>query len=374
MASEFSRRKLLEAGGAASLGMMTNSITAAQELKGAATEQDSSTSESSELLRSILSEEDVNEALKRAIRGRRNPLKSYVPPGDVEKLVDSPEKYPLGRQAFGPAAPETIVRLYNRPVVLIQNNTFVPSTIENAEMRNRLEQARKRLEAAIPSVGRIELENSSYDWVGTGWLVDENIIVTNRHVAAIFGTRQGDGFVFRVSGRREVRARIDFLEERGVVVPQKEFQLTRILYIEDDQQGRPDIAFLQVARSSSDNQGLAKPVALANRIPSKGDAVAVIGYPAEDSRIPEPEYMQLYFGGIYDVKRLAPGLIMGFPDASLVRHDCTTLGGNSCSVVLDLKTGEALGLHFEGIYRVANHAVPATVVQERLDKVKKQLG
>ena len=29
-------------------------------------------------------------------------------------------------------------------------------------------------------------------------------------------------------------------------------------------------------------------------------------------------------------------------------HDCTTLGGNSGSVVLDLTTGEAVGLHFAG--------------------------
>src|SRR5207302_83693 len=82
--------------------------------------------------------------------------------------------------------------------------------------------------------------------------------------------------------------------------------------------------------------------------------------------IPDEQIMETYFGGVYDVKRLAPGLVMEGGDRTEIRHDCTTLGGNSGSAVVDLNTGKAVGLHFAGLYRVANYAVPATVVRERL--------
>ena len=78
--------------------------------------------------------------------------------------------------------------------------------------------------------------------------------------------------------------------------------------------------------------------------------------------------MQSIFGDVYDKKRLAPGQVTeARPD--VVLHDCSTLGGNSGSVVLDLATGEAVGLHFAGRFLEANYAVPAAVVAARLEQV-----
>ena len=45
----------------------------------------------------------------------------------------------------------------------------------------------------------------------------------------------------------------------------------------------------------------------------------------------------------------------------MITHDCSTLGGNSGSVLLDLQTGEAVGLHFAGLYLQDNFAVPAVM-------------
>jgi len=59
------------------------------------------------------------------------------------------------------------------------------------------------------------------------------------------------------------------------------------------------------------------------------------------------------------VKRFAPGFITK-PRPGLTTHDCTTLGGNSGSVVADMITGKVVGLHFAGIYKEANLAVPAS--------------
>ena len=43
-------------------------------------------------------------------------------------------------------------------------------------------------------------------------------------------------------------------------------------------------------------------------------------------------------------------------------HDATTLGGNSGSVVVDLATGNAVGLHFGGFEGDRNDGVKANVV------------
>ena len=37
--------------------------------------------------------------------------------------------------------------------------------------------------------------------------------------------------------------------------------------------------------------------------------MAVIGYPARDSRIPDVDLMDQIFGNVYDKKRLAPGQV-----------------------------------------------------------------
>jgi V8-like Glu-specific endopeptidase len=38
-------------------------------------------------------------------------------------------------------------------------------------------------------------------------------------------------------------------------------------------------------------------------------------------------------------------------------HDCSTLGDNSGSCVVDLQTGRVIGLHFRGSYRRTRYAV-----------------
>ena len=70
---------------------------------------------------------------------------------------------------------------------------------------------RGRLQKALPSIGRIDLPgNPDYPYGGTGFVVGEGLIMTNRHVAEIFcsglGTRQ-------LSFKPGLRAGIGFLHE-----------------------------------------------------------------------------------------------------------------------------------------------------------------
>lgn len=268
---------------------------------------------------------------------------------------------PAPRQDF---ALETIVLRVGRPVLQVQRDEPLLEfrDAESEIWRQRLIDAREHLARGIKAVGRIEVANHPrFEWIGTGWLISDDVVITNRHVAQEFGRRNGSGFVFRQgSAGRPMTASIDFLEEFNRL-ESLDFRLRRILHIEED--GGPDIALLQIEPVKG--RDLAAPIALASREAREDQQVAVIGYPARDSRIPDLQLMQDIFGDVFDKKRLAPGQISGGDEISLL-HDCSTLGGNSGSVVLDLETGEALGLHFAGRFLEANFAVPASVVAERL--------
>jgi endonuclease G, mitochondrial len=92
--------------------------------------------------------------------------------------------------------------------------------------------------------------------------------------------------------------------------------------------------------------------------------VAIIGYPAFDSRNDADDQAR-YFHDLYDVKRLAPGRVMqALSNRTTLRHDCTTLGGNSGSPLIRLEDRKVVGLHFAGLYGVENSAIGASTLRE----------
>jgi endonuclease G len=276
-----------------------------------------------------------------------------------------------GMQVGGPPVDdiglESIVLRRTRPVLEIRDNDTLLNFIDQADSAiwlDRLKKAKPLLDRAIRAIGRIDLQGARLDWVGTGWLVAPNILVSNRHVAREFANRQGDGYVFRMGLDRQMSADVDFLQEISNPA-QLVFKLIKPLHIEDEP--GPDVSFFEVEVVSG-NSKLAEPITLADHV-AVTQNVATIGYPAYDSRIPEPDLMEDIFGKTYNKKRLAPGGITEVRP-TLLLHTCTTLGGNSGSAVIDLDTGNALGLHFSGSFLATNYAVPADVVKQLLDKVR----
>jgi len=284
----------------------------------------------------------------------------------AESAVESFESAGGGAVA---AAEETIVLRTGRPVLAISNNEprLVFEEAESEVWRERLTSSRDGIIHAIRAVGRIDLVNHMrFDWVGTGWLVTDDIIVTNRHVASEFAKGNGKGFTFQSSFLGKISASIDFLHE--VDSDQTDvFDIREVIYIEAD--NGPDISFLRV--QARDGRKLAAPIVLSTSAPAASEQVVVIGYPARDSRVPEPDLIERIFGDVYNRKRLAPGQIKALRSHEIL-HDCSTLGGNSGSVVLSLSSGEAVGLHFSGVFLDANFAVPASVVASRLDEVRRK--
>jgi endonuclease G len=214
-----------------------------------------------------------------------------------------------------------------------------------------------RLHKALPSIGRIELpDHPSLPYGGTGFVVGKNLLMTNRHVAAIFASGLGRRELLFIP---ELSAAVDFKRERdrqdSVLV-----KVEKVLMIHPYW----DMALLQVGALPLSQQPLV--LSLTDVGEMEGEDIAVIGYPAFDPRNPA-DVQNAVFGGIYYVKRLQPGKLQPRANTqsfgksvSAAVHDSSTLGGNSGSAVISAKTGEVVALHFGGVYLKANYAVPAS--------------
>lgn len=257
-----------------------------------------------------------------------------------------------------PAMPKDIINYAPCPLVIRDGTFELP---EGTRSRVVLEAARPRLEAVLRSVGRLECpERRPMPQCGTAWLVRDDIAVTNRHTIVTYldDLRRGDKTL-----------RIDFCAELGA--PQDErCAVRRVLYVAPDH----DLAFLQVAPGRSARAG----IPIADRI-DPGHALAVIGFPTdEDSFYDKQKYAACFKDGFdragQGFKRLSLGRLEAVT-ADTLEHDCTTLGGSSGGVILDLVRGEAVGLNF-GVSRTrdrprpTNLGVPGWIVRERLARLE----
>jgi endonuclease G len=264
---------------------------------------------------------------------------------------------------------------FGRPSLLIRHGKI--ELPDSAAIRKRLQKARIALERRLSSVGRIEVNAApeAPNW-GTGWVIADNVIVTNRHVAEQFAARRGKTIRWRrtPSGDDMVPC-IDFFEEYSGA-PDFEVDVDRVLFLAANGEDDPDIALMHLRHATA----LPAPIPLAEKDPLDGADIAVVGYPARDDlgRGSTPEMAARIFGDIYDVKRLAPGKVQDSQRRNkrqwFFTHDATTLGGNSGSVVLDMDSGAAAGLHFGGITLQSNHAVKAGALKKLLRSVKLQVA
>lgn len=278
---------------------------------------------------------DTALAFERLVEGGR---------AEVHALREHGVDADLAPQELGWA--EAIILLWGRPAIFIQEGRFQAPPGD----WSRLEQSRAEIEEVCRSVGRVEVEgHPAMDWVGTAFLVAPDVAMTNRHVVKEFALPSGDRWRIEPG----IRPRIDWAEELGTEHP-LEYDVVEVLAVHE----RHDLALLRLDPDSGPGQ-LPPPIPLlAERELSPEDEVYVVGYPASDSRRNDPDEMRRIFSGVYNVKRLRPGTVIAVdPAAELFTHDCSTLGGNSGSCVVDLVTHEVAGLHFRGRYLEANWAV-----------------
>jgi pimeloyl-ACP methyl ester carboxylesterase len=250
---------------------------------------------------------------------------------------------------------EAIVLPNQRPVIDVVADSFTPPM---GPWEASLQEHRARLEAAIRVTGRVELVNHpSLPYGGTAFLIGPDLLLTSRHVAESFLAGVGTRDLNFYPGRSA------FVDLRQEVLPSDPLTLKVVsgLLIHPYW----DAALLRVTGVPAGREPLRLLASEPERL--EGREVAVIGYPAFDSSPGANQDLQMrMFGGKFERKRLQPGTMMAprkVPSygswVEALAHNCSTLGGNSGSVVLDLQTGHVMGLHFAGQYLIANYAVPA---------------
>ncbi len=259
---------------------------------------------------------------------------------------------------------ETIVLPVGRPAILIQNGHFFPPPV-GWEI---LEENRGSIEKTCKSIGRIEFSgHPRIDWIGTGFLVAENVVMTNRHVAKEFCCWGERGqWVFEPG----IESRINYIEELGSA-ESSDFTIEKVIGIHE----RFDLALLKISDESFQGMEQPEPLTLASEVPDEliDRKVYAVGYPAIDPYRNDPEVMRRIFSGIYGVKRLQPGKVIEFlGQDSLIHHDCSTLGGNSGSCVSDIEMNRVIGLHYSGRYLQHNNAIALWTLRD--DPMLNQAG
>ncbi|MRX51188.1 serine protease [Paracoccus sp. S-4012] len=279
-----------------------------------------------------------------------------APPARPEAIRSAAEKLAQGAELDREEqfVTEAIIIPDKRPAVLVQDGDY---RVAHALWTHYDQDPgiRQRLRTAIASIGRVELpDHPSLPYGGTGFVVGPDLLMTNRHVAEIFASGLG---LRDLRFRPGLSAGVDFLREHerdgSIGVKVREVAMIHphwdmaLLRVEGLGNGQPPLEL-----------ALEEPEAL------EGEEIAVIGYPAFDPRN-DAGVQGMVFGGIYNVKRLQPGVVgprrrtASFGrSVDAATHDSSTLGGNSGSAVISARTGRVVALHFGGRYLDANFGVP----------------
>jgi endonuclease G len=212
----------------------------------------------------------------------------------------------------------------------------------------------------IQAVGRLDCEALSAPYAGSGFLVGDDLVLTNRHVARLFA----EGVGLRKELRLLYAAEIDYRHEKTAPSKREPFVVEEVVLVHPYW----DVALLRVSHGGS-----RRPVTLAHEAPSAiaSRPIAVVGYPF--FRFTGSEYDRKVlldnFGDTPGYKRVQPGRLTqlleyvserdAWPRVKAVAHNASTLGGNSGSLVVDLDAKCALAVHFAGRAFVTNWAVPS---------------
>lgn len=230
-----------------------------------------------------------------------------------------------------------VIDAANRPAWLVRADTI--EITRAGGFADLLEGNGAALRPVIRRVGRILAGSEA---IGTGLLIAEDRVLTNRHVF----------------DRMDGPATFELGPERGS--PGTGLELGDSVTIVNSME--VDVAVLEVAETETP-----EPVSWSTAPVDR--AIAVVGYPYEESsHVPEVQAnIASVFGGVFDVQRVAPGMVLASTRREL-EHDASTLRGNSGSPIVDLRTGAIVGLHHRGD-RDRGRAVATSALQVVLNGV-----
>ena len=238
-----------------------------------------------------------------------------------------------------------------RPVFLVEDDWI---NFGDQPEWDSLQGAQHVLSRAIRTVGRIETEDRSIPFIGTAFAVAPDLVMTADFVGKVLAGE---------NGKMHAPAWINFKAEHGVI-EQARVPVVEVLA----QSPLSGISLLRLG----DDLAPDRVAALSMKFPGTltGAEICVVGYSSNDVRN-DPDTVEELFGSVFNVKRLSPGKVIevdystkdGAARTQLL-HDATTLGGASGSPLIEVETGEVVGLHYAGQYRVSNYALSITSLEE----------
>ncbi|WHS56314.1 MULTISPECIES: trypsin-like serine peptidase [Pseudomonas] len=252
----------------------------------------------------------------------------------------------------------------SRPALLVSNDSIDFDDPLIGSWLSRLSKSKPLLRDALSKIARIAmpLANGTVQTLGTGFLIGTGLLATNRHVLqemAVLndsGTwRFKDDLIIDFGGEYH-RTHVPAALARPVTVVRCGTELIQQL-------GEPrhlDFALIEIQACANHRLPTALQVFEDSdaQVFKPGAPVVTIGFPAKPSfGMEDPKALFKLFKGVFDVKRLSPGLVgdsLGqVPGDSqpprCFSHDASTLGGNSGGCVIGLDdTWQVIGLHFGG--------------------------
>jgi Trypsin-like peptidase domain len=257
------------------------------------------------------------------------------------------------------ASLEVIVRTDgSRPSFMVRDGNPDTATSPLGEWGRTLSDSAAKLHQAMSSVGRIDDPSGGQGFQGTGILIGDDLVMTNRHVLQVIASEDENG-----SWKLKPDIAIDFGHEfrsrdsigrknvKGVI-----FAGSKRIEGGIDHR-KLDVALLELKPASGVSP---EPLAI-EMAPDWGQpdtAVFICGYPGNPGPFgpDSPSLLELLFQSTFGFKRLAPGLVTtpadelpNSPRHWSLGHDGTTLGGNSGSAVFVIgREGAEAGLHFGG--------------------------
>lgn len=260
---------------------------------------------------------------------------------------------------------EALIKLTGRPALRVQNDRVNVTDPEVGDWQAPLVLIQAAIPDIVRAVGRIDMGAAH---VGTGFLIADDLVMTNRHVLdALTIPGATINFKCEAGSTQAARFRVLAVEFAGSASA----GTAGVVHF-----GNLDLAILRIDTNGEGDRQAPAPLPLLRGAldTHMTEQLFVVGFPAAPQRPPRDAAGQLrqdvaealmrIFGVDYGVKYLSPGETLGLPGALegdsqrwVFSHDATTLGGNSGSCVVRLGHRPAvIGLHFAGAFETANYA------------------